>query len=149
MVKVTFLANLISTIFMAGVIYVVQVVHYPLFAHVGDESFRLYAAEHNVLITYVVLPAMLVEAGTAVLLLIQRPKQMANWVAWLGLLLVGIIWFSTFFVQVPQHTILLSGFNENAHNILVNTNWIRTIGWSARSILLTWIVWQMLEFKES
>ena len=149
MVKVIFLANFISTIFMTGVIFVVQVVHYPLFSRVGSESFRLYAAEHNVLITYVVLPAMLIEAGTAVLLLFQRPKQMANWVAWAGIVFVSLIWISTFFVQVPQHTILLSGFNENAHTVLVNTNWIRTIGWSIRASLMTWILWKLVEFKES
>ena len=58
----------------------------------------------------------------------------------LGLVLVVVIWLSTALFQVPQHRRLESGFDEQAHRRLVNTNWIRIIAWTARSILtLTWL----------
>ena len=137
-------ANLFSTIYMTGVIWVIQVVHYPLFAKVGSDAFIPYAADHNNLITLVVLPPMLVEAGTAAWFILSRPEQMPAWAAWAGLILVGIVWFSTFFLQVPQHSILLRGVESNAHNLLVGTNWLRTVGWTARSVLMLWVLNNMI-----
>lgn len=142
--KLIFMANLLATLFMTGVIWIVQVVHYPLFSRVSDDLFRNYIADHNVLITYVVLPPMLIEAGTALLLIWERPSQMSLPLALTGLILVGIIWFSTFFLQVPQHNILMRGFDENAYRLLVETNWVRTFGWSMRSLLMLWVVWRMV-----
>ena len=54
------LANLSTTLFMVGVIWFVQVVHYPLFSRVGGEGFALYSKAHSRLTTYVG-PPMLVE----------------------------------------------------------------------------------------
>lgn len=141
--KIVFLANLIATIFMTGVIWTVQIAHYPLLSRVGSDAFRPYMEDHNVLITYVVLPPMLIEAATAVLLLLLRPPQLPAWAAWLGLGLVAAIWLSTFFLQVPQHTILLRSFDESAYRLLVNTNWVRTAAWTARTLLLGWLVWEL------
>ena len=142
--KLLFLANLLATIFMTGVIWIVQVVHYPLFAKVGDELFRSYHVDHNVLITYIVLPAMLIEAGTAAFFILERPSTVTPLEAWIGLILVGVAWGTTFFFSVPQHNILASGFDPQAHRTLVSTNWIRTLAWSARSILIGWQVYKLL-----
>lgn len=143
--KLVLLVNLFTTIFMTGVIWIVQVVHYPLFSRVGSERFRPYMEDHNVLITYVVLPPMLVEAATAVLLLLLRPPQLPVWAAWTGLVLVGVIWLSTFFLQVPQHSILMNDFDDAAHRLLVSTNWVRTAAWTARSLLLGWVIWELTD----
>ena len=55
------LLHLIPTTFMAGVIWFVQVVHYPLFRGVGEHAFRCYEERHTVLTTWVVLPPMVAE----------------------------------------------------------------------------------------
>lgn len=144
MLKLAFLVNLAATIFMAGVIWIVQVVHYPLFAGVGESVFRAYHADHNVLITYIVLPAMLLEAGTAALFILARPDFISPTEAWVGLVLVGLAWGVTFFLSVPQHSALAPGFDPTAHRILVQTNWLRTFAWSARSILVVWWVYKLL-----
>lgn len=130
---------------MTGVIWVVQVVHYPLFVRVGVALFPLYIEEHNVFITYVVLPPMVIEAITAVLLLFLCPPSVPAWLVWVGLFLVGLIWLSTFFVQVPQHTILLRAFDQHGHQLLVRTNWIRTLSWTARSFLLLLALWPLIK----
>ena len=139
-----FLANLLATIFMTGVIWIVQVVHYPLFANVGEGLFRAYHADHNVLITYIVLPAMLIEAGTAALFIFGRPQFISLPEAWLGLVLVGVAWGTTFFLSVPQHNALAAGFDPEAHRLLVSTNWIRTAAWSVRSVLVLRPVYTIL-----
>ncbi|MCB0833413.1 MAG: hypothetical protein KDC45_08125, partial [Bacteroidetes bacterium] len=50
--------------------------------------------------------------------------------------LLGLIWFSTFFFQVSRHRTLATGFNVKEHNLLVKSNWVRTLGWTIRSVLL-------------
>lgn len=59
------LACLASTLYMTGVIVVVQVVHYPLFERVEATSFRRYHAEHVRLMTLVVIVPMIVELVTS------------------------------------------------------------------------------------
>ncbi len=59
--KYVLLAHLAATLFMAGVIWFVQVVHYPLFSRIGSEKFSLYSNAHSRLTTCVVGPPMLVE----------------------------------------------------------------------------------------
>lgn len=55
------LAHAASTLAMTGVIWFVQVVHYPLFAAVGRKGFAAFEASHRRLTTWVVAPLMLVE----------------------------------------------------------------------------------------
>lgn len=139
-IRILLLVHLASTLIMVGVIWVIQVVHYPLFAAVGEESFIRYVGQHNVLITLVVLPTMLVEIGTAGLLVFMRPAAIPPWLAWVGFALVLLVWAATFFLSVPAHDILLRGFDQTAHQALVSTNWVRTIAWSLRSIIALWMV---------
>ena len=134
-----FLAHLASTLFMVGLIWFVQIVHYPLFARVGEEGFPLYSEAHSRLTSYVVGPPMLLEAGTALLLVFRRPEEIPLSLALLGLALVAAIWLSTAVLQVPRHTALGSGFDRSQWSGLVGTNWIRTAAWSARGAVVLWM----------
>jgi len=67
--RALFLAQLVSTYGMVAVIVFVQLVHYPLFAQVGADGFARYEALHTQRISWIVVPLMLVEAATALLLL--------------------------------------------------------------------------------
>ncbi|GAB4427407.1 MAG: hypothetical protein Kow0031_07440 [Anaerolineae bacterium] len=138
MAKLIFLANLGATLYMVGLIWFVQIVHYPLFSEVQRPDFGTYEALHSQLTTLVVMPPMLIELGTAILLLWFRPAQLPGWSVWLGLALVLLIWASTFFLQVPQHTTLAAGFDDAAHRFLVISNWLRTAAWSLRGLLVLW-----------
>lgn len=60
---------------MVGVIWFVQVVHYPLFVRVGPSGFSTYSGAHSRLTGYVVGPPMLVEMATAIPLLVVRPIE--------------------------------------------------------------------------
>ena len=138
--KYVLLANLGATLFMVGVIWFVQVVHYPLFSRVGGQGFALYSEAHSRLTTYVVGPPMLVEAASALLLVFRRPAEIPLWAALVGLALVGLIWASTALLQVPRHTALgSSGFDRAAWSGLVLTNWLRTAAWSVHGALVLWM----------
>lgn len=120
---------------MVGLIWFVQLSHYPLFARVGADAFQDYHADHMVRTTWVVGPLMLTEVATAVLLALDPPPGTFS-VAWAGLGLLGLVWLSTALFQVPAHRALESGFDPGTHRRLVFTNWVRTAAWSARGAVV-------------
>lgn len=129
-----------ATLFMTGLIWFVQVVHYPLMAQVGRGDFVTYEQHHTSRTGKIVGPVMAIEAVTAVILVILPPAGTAVGTVWLGLgLLVGL-WTSTALLQVPCHRILSREFSSRSHRRLVRTNWIRTVAWSLRSLLALQIV---------
>ncbi len=140
--KLVLLLHLAATLFMTGVIWFVQVVHYPLFSRIGNETFAVYESMHATLTTLVVFPAMMLELLSAALLLLNHKE---DWRLWAGLFLLLVIWGSTMFVQVPKHGELSTGFNAAVHASLVATNWIRTVAWSIRSLLVLWVVAEMIK----
>lgn len=133
------LAHLGATLAMVGVIWVVQVVHYPLFSGVGADGWPAYEAAHQSRITMVVAPLMVLELVTAVWLVIDRPAALPAWSVLLGAALVGVLWASTAFVQVPLHAALEQSFDTETHARLVATNWLRTTAWTARGGLVLWM----------
>lgn len=58
------LLQVVTTLFMVGVIWFVQVVHYPLMAHVGRAEAVAYEKSHTRRTGWVVGPPMLIELGT-------------------------------------------------------------------------------------
>ena len=133
------LAHVAATLYMVGLIWFVQIVHYPLFSRVGEEGFSRYSDAHSRLTSYVVGPPMLLEAGTSLVLVFLRPDGVPLYLPLAGLALVGVVWLSTALLQVPRHTALGSGFDASAWRGLVGTNWIRTAAWSARGLLVLWM----------
>ena len=144
LVRLVWLLHLASTLFMTGVIWFVQVVHYPLFDGTGRAEFSAYERRHTAATTYVVAPPMLVECATALLLFWFRPPGIATWQLWAGTALLAVIWLSTAFVQIPCHEVLSRGFESDIHRRLVSTNWIRTAAWSLRASLVSWMAWTSL-----
>jgi hypothetical protein len=143
--RLLLVAHAVATVTMFGVILIVQVVHYPLFALVGEATYADYQAAHMTRITWVVMPTMLLELGTAVALVWMQPAGPPAWMAWTGLALVGVIWASTGLLQVPAHADLTSGFDAAAHRRLVATNWIRTVAWALRTGLAAWMLYRALD----
>lgn len=131
-----------ATWFMTGLIWFVQVVHYPLMGVVPGNEFPAYQRDHQRRTTVVVGPVMLVEAGSALLLAWSPSREFAGFpLAWTGLVLLAFIWVSTFAVQVPLHARLASGFDRAVWRRLVITNWLRTLGWTVRAGIAV-LLWQ-------
>lgn len=144
--KFVLLAHLAATLFMTGVIWFVQVVHYPLFSGVASEGFGYYAASHARLMTYIVALPMFVELLTGAFLLFwRRPVGVELLPLGIGFALIIVIWLSTFLLQVPQHNTLGAGFDAAAHRMLLLTNWLRTAAWTLRSLLVLWMVAAMIK----
>jgi hypothetical protein len=124
-----------STLFMTGLIWFVQVVHYPLFVWVGGGSFAVYESQHTRRTTFVVGPVMLIELGSALCLLGFQPPGSPHWAVWGGVVLLAVIWLTTFFVSVPCHRRLSKGLDAGVVRRLVRSNWVRTSAWSLRAVL--------------
>jgi hypothetical protein len=135
-----FLLHTASTGMMVGIIWFVQLVHYPLFARAGADGFGWYAAAHARWTGWVVAPPMLVELVTGFLLLGWRPAAIPLLPLLVGIGITLLIWASTLFVQVPLHTALAQGWNSSAHASLVRSNWLRTLLWTARGVLVLWLL---------
>lgn len=131
-----------TTLLMTGIIWFVQIVHYPLFMRIPAASFAQYEAEHATRTGWVVGPLMCVELGTALLLLMPRyrPHFISANTALAGAALAAVIWLSTVAIQVPLHGKLAAGYDAALIRRLVETNWIRTVAWTLRSLLvISWI----------
>lgn len=124
-------AHLTATWFMVGVIWIVQRVTYPAFRHVGDDG-AAYHRAHTSGIGPVVGVGMGVEAAAVALLVWPGVPGVPLWLALVGVALLGVIQASTLFLQVPSHGRLAAGMDRAEIDRLVATNWIRTIGWTAR-----------------
>jgi len=135
-VEWTVLLNLTSTLIMVGVIWFVQIVHYPLMKEVGPSKFTEYETLHQRLTTYVVFPPMVVELVTSIYLCFHPPTGSPQLLWWIGAFLVLGLWTSTFLVQVPLHKSLMDSYNDRNLNTLIQSNWVRTIAWSLRAVIV-------------
>lgn len=127
--------HLAATLTMVGLIWFVQVVHYPLLARLGGQAFADGHAFHMKRTGLVVVPTMLVELASMGLLLWHPGDLPTGWLWASAALLLGV-WASTWAAQVPIHDRLAAGDDARAKAALVRTNWARTVCWTARGLLL-------------
>lgn len=118
--------------FLSGLIWVVQVIHYPAYHFIDQEKFTSYAVFHASRISLVVAPMMIFELVIAILWVSFLPSTLA----WFNFLTIIIIWGITFFISMPCHKILSIKKDELTIDRLVNTNWFRTIVWTLRGVIL-------------
>jgi hypothetical protein len=135
-------AHLVATVAMASIVWFVQVVHYPLFAKVGPDHFVEYERVNTQRTSLVVGPPMAVEGVTALLLFFAPPDGVGRLLPFVAGVLLAVVLLSTIAVQVPLHGSLSERFDTAVVARLVRSNWLRTIGWSARTVLAVVIVWR-------
>lgn len=120
---------------LVGLIWVIQLVHYPTFSYVDNSDFLKFHAHHSNSISIIVLPLMLIELALAIYLAYQGQW---NFAALIPLLFVLLIWASTFFIQVPLHQKLGQRKDLILIQKLVSTNWIRTIFWTIKAVWVSY-----------
>ena len=135
-ISVVLVTNAALTLFLTGVVWVVQTVHYPIFRFLDEQRFAEAHALHTSRITPVVAPAMIAELISAFILVIMPPSGVPQLLMAAGLALVAVVWLSTFLIQVPLHSRLSRRHSLEEVRRLVMGNWIRTSAWSFRSVLV-------------
>jgi len=117
---------------MLVLIWLVQLIIYPSFEFTDKDAFLGWHEKYTGLITVVVLPLMLGQLG----LTLYQLTQERSWSTIACLVLIAFCWIVTFTLSVPAHNQLQAVGNEvEIVRWLVLTNWLRTIAWTAVSIL--------------
>ena len=145
MIDLILLANLVATCLMAGVIWFVQWVHYPLLAKVPVDRAVETATEHQRRTGQVLAIPMAVEGFTTLGLLIIRPESVQIFWPWFGAVLLAVALGSTVFVSVPLHAKMATNPTADVGRRLVVTNWPRTIAWSLRAVVCFVMILQVLQ----
>ncbi|MBE17585.1 MAG: hypothetical protein CMH79_02375 [Nitrospinae bacterium] len=127
--KFLVISNLSLTLIMSGIIWFVQLIHYPLFSKTNSNNFHSFHSEHTKRTTWLVAPLMIAEALICTILFIKMPTITTS----IGLSILFLIWTCTFFVQLPIHNKLNKEFNTKLVHKLIKSNWIRTISWTVRA----------------
>jgi hypothetical protein len=137
-----FLMHLALTAALLGLVWYVQLVQYPLFHLIPAEVFVPYWRRNLWVSTSLAMPLMILESLTALVLTLQNLSNLRPlW--WVLLGLIAVAWASTVFLQLPTYIGLLKSKDERLIRRLVNTNWVRTGVWTARTIILV-LYWKSL-----
>lgn len=118
---------------MIGVIWVIQLVHYPSFKYIDQNEFIKFERFHMNRISFIVVPIMTLELLTAIILTVFLSKT-NSWHFFNTIFLV-FTWFFTFFVSARLHKRLLQRYSLDLIQKLTSSNWARTTIWSIRGLL--------------
>ena len=121
---------------MTGIIWLVQLVHYPSFRYIQVEKAEQFHRFHTDSIVLFVAPLMLIELATAIFL---ASGLGINGLAVLGL--TSLLWASTFLLQVPLHNRLAKEWKPATIDQLITTNWLRTGLWTLKTLILAYWVY--------
>jgi hypothetical protein len=127
--------NSVATLVMVGVIWFVQLVHYPLLALVGTDRAVEIAREHQRRTGWVVGGPMVVEGVTTLILLVDRPDGVFLLLPWISAVFLAIALGSTVLLSVPLHEKMATNPDDTVGHRLVVTNWPRTMAWTTRGVL--------------
>jgi hypothetical protein len=128
------LANPAVSWALMSLIWLVQLIIYPSFHRVAADAFREYHRWYAKRISAVVIPLMVSELALALWWLSASGDSPPSIVT---LVLVVIVWISTFTLQVPIHLRLASGKDDGLIRRLVATNWLRTAAWTIKTAIVT------------
>ena len=129
--------HFLSTSVMVGVIWVIQLLHYPSFHFVQKSDYPKFQQFHMSRISLIVIPAMIIEFITGIIML--QFGFSSNFLFISSLVILITIWGITFIFFTKMHQVLISGYNEIIVNRLISINWSRTLLWSLRLLVLCYI----------
>lgn len=139
------LASVASTLFMVGLAWFVQVVHYPLFPMVGEAGFPAFHDAHSRSTALVVIFPMTVELLSSIALAVDPPEG-TGLLALAGAILAIAIWVLTAAVLAPMHgRIGREGPTTPNLGRLVRLSWPRTILWTLHGVVVVAMLGKVVE----
>ncbi|MCH9632490.1 MAG: hypothetical protein S4CHLAM6_08260 [Chlamydiae bacterium] len=136
------LVHITFSLYLFGVIWFVQLVHYPIFLFLNYDSNHNPFVFHQARSSIVVLPAMALElVSIVVLMFIPYPNYI---IVTTLLVFTLLIWLATFTMQVPCHKVLKAEKDEKVIRRLIWTNWLRTGLWTLKAVYIFFLLWNLL-----
>ena len=127
--------HFLSTSLMVGIIWVIQLLHYPAFHFIKESDYVEFQHFHMERISLIVVPVMVLELFSAFMLVYYIQSNLLI----LCFIILLFIWLITFIFFTKLHQSLLDGYDKTIVDKLVRINWSRTILWSIRLIILIYI----------
>ena len=120
---------------MVGVIWIIQLVHYPSFHFIEPNQYTTFQRFHMSRISYVVIPAMVTEIFTLILIIISIDQ--VNLIILASALLLIVIWLMTAVFFSGVHQKLKLGYDQAVVEKLIKLNWGRTLLWTLRLLIIS------------
>lgn len=112
-------------------IWLVQIIIYPGMRGWDKARFVHQHRDYCRRIAFIVGPLMCSQAALA----LYQAIGAQNRTAIVQVLLIAVVWGVTIFVSMPLHGRLGRGYDARALTLLINTNWLRTVGWTLICLL--------------
>lgn len=108
-------------------IWIVQRIVYPSFLYYNPTTLLAWHKKYRSRFGYLVIPLMVGQLGLSV----YHAITLTTLYTLVDLVLILLLWLSTFLQFVPIHTTIAKGrVNEKLLVTLVRKNWIRTLLWT-------------------
>lgn len=113
-------------------IWIVQRIIYPSFLHYSTDNLMVWHRKYTLRIGFVVIPLMVGQLGLSIVQVISARSLYPIG----SLVVISMVWLSTFLQFVPIHRNISKGMvSEAMLSSLVTKNWIRTVLWTVLFLL--------------
>ena len=130
--------QIVCNSFIVSLVLITQFITYPTFLSIEKKKFPVYHKKYVNKISLIVAPVMIIELLT----LSSIAYFSADFLIIKSLILLLVIWLTTFTIMVPSHNKISKAFNKKEINRLINYNWIRTILWSFKLLVITFLYYE-------
>ena len=124
--------QIVCNSYLVSLVFMTQFITYPTFLHIDKDKFSEYHRKYVNNISFIVAPVMLIEFLTLSLIAYFSSEFLII----KSLILLLVIWLTTFFIMIPSHNRISKSFNKKEIISLTNYNWVRTILWSFKLFLI-------------
>tara|TARA_S200000501_G_scaffold237459_1_gene222593 strand:- start:197 stop:556 length:360 start_codon:yes stop_codon:yes gene_type:complete len=115
-----------------------QFITYPTFLDIDKDKFSEYHQKYVNKISFIVAPVMLIELLTLFIIAYLS----SDFLIVKTLILLLVIWMTTFFIMIPSHNRISKSFNKKEIINLINYNWVRTILWSFKLLVIIFLYYE-------
>ncbi len=130
--------QIVCNSYLVSLVFMTQFITYPTFLHIDKDKFSEYHRKYVNNISFIVAPVMLIELLTLSLIAYFSSEFLII----KSLFLLLVIWLTTFFIMIPSHNRISKSFNIKEIKSLINYNWIRTILWSFKLLVIIFLFYE-------
>ncbi len=124
--------QIVCNSYLVSLVFMTQFITYPTFLDIDKDKFLEYHQKYVNKISFIVAPVMLIELLTLFLIAYLSSEFLIV----KTLILLLVIWLTTFFIMIPSHNRISKSFDKKEIINLINYNWVRTILWSLKLLLI-------------
>ena len=135
------ITHVAATLFMVGLIWTIHVVHYPLFAEVGESTYVAYQAAHVDRVGILLAVPWFLEGLTLLgMLALALERRELRIPVLIGAIAMAVVLVISGFWSAPAHGELADGFDAAVHDRLMTANLVRTLAWTVCGASALWVM---------